>query len=185
MARSDMETPDFLGSNPHKDIQTVTPEGNHLRQMIDGVQVRRAPVIEDERGELCEVFRESWGVHPLPLVYVYYIGIRPRKIKGWVVHKKQDDRLFVARGVIRFGLYDDRRDSKTYKLLNVFTVSERNRGLVVIPRGVYHGIQNIGETEASLVNMPTEPYNHADPDKYRLPLKNDLIPFAFEDVDGW
>lgn len=50
---------------------------------------------------------------------------------------------------------------------------------------MYHAIQNIGRDEAFFVNMPTEPYNHEDPDKYRLPLKNDLIPFAFEDDAGW
>jgi len=76
-------------------------------------------------------------------------------------------------------------DSPTYRLLNVLTISERHRALIVIPRGVYHAIQNIGERTATFINMPTAPYNHADPDKYRLPLKNDLIPFAFEDPPGW
>ena len=28
-------------------------------------------------------------------------------------------------------------------------------------------------------NLPSRPYRHADPDKYRLPLKNDVIPFDF------
>jgi dTDP-4-dehydrorhamnose 3,5-epimerase len=31
------------------------------------------------------------------------------------------------------------------------------------------------------MNLPTRPYNHEDPDKYRLPLKNDYIPFSFDD----
>jgi dTDP-4-dehydrorhamnose 3,5-epimerase len=97
----------------------------------------------------------------------------------------QDDRLFVSQGTIRFGLYDDRPESPTHKMLNIFTVSERNRALIVIPRRVYHGLQNVGNTEAVFINMPSRPYNHVDPDKYRLPLKNDLIPFAFDDDIGW
>ena len=56
---------------------------------------------------------------------------------------------------------------------------------MIIPRGVYHAVQNIGTTEALFVNMPTRPYNHGDPDKFRLPLKNDLIPFDFGDASGW
>ncbi len=106
-------------------------------------------------------------------------------MKGWIVHRKQDDRLFLSRGAVRFGLYDDRPDSPTRGLLSLFTISERNRARIVIPRGVYHALQNVGEGEAVFLNMPTEPYDHADPDKYRLPLKNDLIPFAFDDAAGW
>ena len=168
-----------------KDEQTVTADWQPVRRGIEGVVVKRLPPVEDERGEICEMYRPSWGLHPAPLVYAYQVMIRPKKIKGWQVHRKQDDRIFVGRGALRFALYDDRADAPTHRQLDVFTVSERNRALIVVPRGVYHAIQNVGETEAFFVNMPTEPYDHEDPDKYRLPLKNDLIPFAFEDEAGW
>ena len=67
----------------------------------------------------------------------------------------------------------------------MITFGEHHRGLLVIPAGVYHAAQNVGTVDAYLVNPPTRAYDHADPDKYRLPLKNDLIPFAFEDGLGW
>jgi dTDP-4-dehydrorhamnose 3,5-epimerase len=41
------------------------------------------------------------------------------------------------------------------------------------------------EVEAFFINMPTRAYDHADPDKYRVPVKNALIPFAFDDGPGW
>ena len=170
---------------PVKDEQSVTPDGHSLRQLIDGVVVRHQAPVEDERGEICEIYNPAWGVLDAPIVYVYQTSIRPGRAKGWVVHMDQDDRLFISRGTIRFGLYDDRPESTTYKMLNVFTISDRNRALIVIPRRVYHGLQNVGDTEAVFINMPTQPYNHANPDKYRLPLKNDLIPFAFDDDIGW
>jgi dTDP-4-dehydrorhamnose 3,5-epimerase-like enzyme len=75
--------------------------------------------------------------------------------------------------------------TSTYKLLNVFTFSDRNRAILIIPRGVYHAVQNIGQTEAIMINLPTCPYDHDDPGKYRLPIKNDLIPFDFDDSLGW
>ena len=59
-------------------------------------------------------------------------------------------------------------------------MSERNRGLVIIPKGVFHALKNIGGDDAYFINLPTRPYDHSDPDKYRLHLKNELIPFAFE-----
>ncbi len=169
---------------PVKDRQTVTPDGRRTGEVIDGVILRRLAPQEDERGELCEVFNPAWNVHPAPLVYVYQATVRPGHVKGWVVHRQQDDRLFISFGRVRIVLFDDRQESPTHRLLNIFTISERNRALIVIPQGVFHAVQNVGETEAVFINMPTRPYNHADPDKHRLPLKNDLIPFDFGDPPG-
>ena len=170
---------------PTKEAQTVTSSGVPVRRPIEGLVVRRQPPMEDERGEICEIYSPAWGVHQAPLVYVYQGTIRPGKVRGWGVHRQQDDRIFLSSGVARFGCYDDRPLSATHRQHDVFTLSERSRALVVIPRGVFHAIQNIGDTELVFISMPTAPYNHADPDKYRLPLKNDLIPFAFEDGPGW
>lgn len=169
---------------PVKDKQTVTADGDTIAREIDGVTMRRMRCIEDDRGEVVEIFRPAWGFHPDPLVYVYQASVRPKAIKGWIVHEKQDDRIFISRGTLRWALYDNRPESPTYELLNVFVSSERNRLLFVIPRGVYHAVQNIGQDEAVFVNMPTRAYDHADPDKFRLPVKNDLIPFDFTDTPG-
>lgn len=172
-------------SEPIKDRQTVTPDFNPVGQSIQGLVVRRLPPVEDERGEIVEVFRGSWGVSPDPLVYVYQISIRPGRIKGWVVHRLQEDRIFISRGVMRWAFFDDRAESPTHRLVNEFTFSERNRALFVIPRGVFHAVQNIGDTEAVFINMPTRAYDHANPDKFRLPIENDRIPFVFNDGRGW
>lgn len=103
-----------------------------------------------------------------------------------MVHRFQDDRLFFAHGVFRVALFDDRPESPTFRMLNVFVMSHRNRGTVIIPKGVFHALKNIGEDDAFFFNLPTRPYNHEDPDKFRLPLKNDLIPFDFGgDSGGW
>ena len=167
-----------------RDPQTVTPDGASVQPMIHGVAIRRLAPQEDERGELCEMYSPAWGVHPASLVYIYQATIRPGRVKGWVVHREQDDRLFLSMGRIRFVLFDDRPESITYRMLNAITVTERNRALLVIPRGVFHALQNVGETEAVYVNMPTRAYDHAHPDKYMLPLKNDLIPFDFNTPSG-
>ena len=170
---------------PVKDKQMVTAEGESVLARIHGLVIRRAVPIEDKRGEIVEMYRPAWGVHPDPLVYAYQISLRVGAIKGWVCHRRQEDRIFMSTGVVRWGLYDDRSDSPTHKMLNTFTFSERSRALMVIPRGVFHAVQNIGEVEAFFINMPSRAYDHADPDKYRLPLKNSLIPFAFDDGPGW
>jgi len=170
---------------PRKDPATITPDGKLLKPMIDGVVVRYQQPVEDRRGEVLEVYRPSWGVHEDPLVYVYQIRLRPGAIKGWVIHEHQDDRLFFVTGVLRWGLYDDRPGSPTRGLVNDLVFSERAAALLVIPRGVYHAVRNIGTTDAIFINMPTRAYEHGTPDKLRLPLKTPLIPFDFDDGPGW
>jgi dTDP-4-dehydrorhamnose 3,5-epimerase len=170
---------------PEKDQQTVTPEGKKLSSIIAGVKIRKLVTMEDKRGELTEVYRPSWGMHEDPLVYVYQVVARPGTIRGWVVHEHQDDRIFCSSGVFRWALFDNRSDSPTYKLLNDFTFGERNPVIFTIPKGVFHAVKNIGTKDGVFLNMPTIPYNHQNPDKYRLPIKNDLIPFDFEDGPGW
>jgi len=168
-----------------KDRQTVSPNGEPLTPLIDGVQVRYAFTHADERGSTTELYNPSWGVMFEPLVYAYEFTIRPGVAKGWIVHKLQTDRIFLLRGAVRIVLYDDRPESRTYQMINQLTLTEQNRGLVTYPAGLYHAVQNVGATEALLLNMPTRPYNHEDPDKYRVPLNNDYIPFKFEGVRGW
>jgi dTDP-4-dehydrorhamnose 3,5-epimerase len=160
-----------------KDAASVTAEGELVQDSIAGVRVRRAPTHADERGTLCEIFDLRWDFGDDPLVYVYHVTIRPGRIKGWVVHRTQNDRLFAYAGVLKIVLYDARTDSETCGHVNVFHFGEHDRGLLSIPAGVYHAVQNVGDREAAFVNLPSQPYRHDDPDKYRLPIDNDVIPY--------
>ena len=160
-----------------KDAASVTAEGASLQEPIDGVQLRRPPTHADERGTITEIYDLRWEFTDDPLVYVYHVTILPGQVKGWVVHLKQNDRLFAYGGVLRIVLYDGRTDSPTCGLVNVFHLGEHDRALVSIPAGVYHAVQNVGDREASFINLPSQPYQHDDPDKYRLPLDNDVIPY--------
>lgn len=165
---------------PQKETQTVTPAGASVAPLIDGVKVRSAVTIPDERGTICEIYSPAWDLTDAPLVYAYQITIRPGRLKSWAKHLEQDDRLFISLGAVRIVLYDDRAKSPTHKMVNVLFMSELNRGIVLIPRGVYHAVENVGQTDVLMVNLPTKAYDHANPDKYRLPTNNDLIPYRFE-----
>lgn len=162
-----------------KDRQTVDAEWRSVAERIEGVVVKRLTTLPDHRGTVCEIYRPEWGIHPDPLVFVYQITIRPGRIKGWQMHKKQDDRLFISSGTVQVVLYDDREDSPTQGEVNELFFGEENRALFVIPAGVYHAIRNVDVKDAVLVNVPTRPYDYEDPDKYRLPLENDLIPHVW------
>ncbi|MFN8532884.1 MAG: dTDP-4-dehydrorhamnose 3,5-epimerase family protein [Dehalococcoidia bacterium] len=172
-------------NEPVKDVQTVHRDWRRLDEAIAGVEIKHLPSLEDDRGELVEIWRPDWGVLDAPVTSVHQVGIRPGKVKGWGMHAENDDRLFVSRGSVRFALFDYRPGSPTYRRLQVFTIGERNRAIVVVPHGVFHALENLGTDEAVVISMPTQLYIYEDPDKYRLPLKNDVIPFDFETGRGW
>jgi dTDP-4-dehydrorhamnose 3,5-epimerase len=163
-----------------KQIQTATPDGKLVLDLIEGVKLRNAPTIVEYDSEVCEIYNPAWGLTDLPVVYVYQSLVRPGRIKSWVYHKIQTDRLFLLSGHMRFVLYDRRPDSPSFGRVNDITLTERNRALLVIPPGIVHATQNVGTGDAIFINLPSEPYNHADPDRYNIPLDTQEIPFRFE-----
>lgn len=156
--------------------QTVTPEGESVQDLIDGVRIRRAVTHPDERGTLCEVYDPRWQFTDEPLVYVYQVTIHPGQVKGWVRHESQDDRLFFSYGTLRVGLYDAREGSPTEGMTNELYFDRHSRGLLRIPRGVWHALRNVGPDDAMFINCPTAPYLHEQPDKWLLPPDTPEIP---------
>ena len=172
-------------TNPKKDVQTVTADGRPVSKLIDGVVLQSSVTHLDDRGTLCEIYSPHRPPHPAPIVYVYQFTIRPGKIKGWHIHHLHDDRIFISRGEVRVVLYDNRPASPTFRLVNEIHRTEHDRTLMVIPAHVFHAHENIGATDALFISMPTRPYQHEDPDVYRLPIDTDQIPYKFEKRRGW
>jgi dTDP-4-dehydrorhamnose 3,5-epimerase len=151
--------------------------------MINGVQVKKLRVIPDERGRLMEILRNDDEFFQ-QFGQVYMTTTYPNVVKAWHCHKIQTDNVTVVKGMLKLVLYDPRDDSPTKGEVNEFFIGEHNPQLVQIPKGVYHGWMCISETEAIAVNIPTEAYNHNDPDEYRLhPHEND-IPYEWARKDG-
>jgi dTDP-4-dehydrorhamnose 3,5-epimerase len=70
-------------------------------------------------------------------------------------------------------------------MINELFFSELNRALVAVPPGVYHAVEAVGQIDSLLFNIPNQPYNYKDPDKYTVPLENDFIPYSFGLVKGF
>ncbi len=151
--------------------------------MIDGVQVKELKVIPDERGRLMEMLRSDDDIYS-QFGQVYMTTAYPGVVKAWHYHKVQDDHFVVVKGMIKLVLYDDREGSKTRGEVNEFFMGMHNPILVKIPRGIYHGFKSMGEEEAIVINVPTEPYNREDPDEYRIPADDESIPYDWSRKDG-
>lgn len=172
-------------ASPKRDQATVTSAGASLAKLPHGVSFRPTPTHVDERGILAEGLDPRWGWHKEPIVYSYVYTVRPGMTKGWAVHKEHEDRYFIVSGEARVVLYDERPDSPTKGLVAQVWMTEHQRGVMNIPAGIWHATQNVGATDVIMVNYPTKPYAHENPEKYRLPLDTDRIPFRFEGTRGW
>lgn len=151
--------------------------------MIDGVQVKDLKPIPDERGMLVELLRCD---EPLFKKFgqVYCTTAFPGVVKGWHFHKVQWDHFICVHGTVKLVLYDDREGSKTRGETNEFFLGIRNPKLVAIPPGVLHGFKGVGDHEAIMINVPTEPYKHAQPDEFRRPWDDPGIPYDWARKNG-
>lgn len=166
-----------------RDKQTVTPAGESLRPLPAGTVLRDLVTHADERGSVVELLDQRWGVDPAPMAFAYAFTIRPGAAKGWGMHREHEDRYTFLHGELEVVLYDGREDSPTAGLEARLVLSEHHRRLLVIPRGVWHAERNLGARDVLVVNFPTIPYDHASPDKYRLPLDTDQLPVRLG--PGW
>jgi dTDP-4-dehydrorhamnose 3,5-epimerase len=175
---------DELTQVAQRDRPTIDRAGRGLGEGIDGVALVRLAPLADHRGSLTPFLdaRDPFWIEPV--VYAYEIMIRPGRIKGWGMHERQIDRYLVADGNVRVVLYDGRPDRASHGRIAQFFFTAASPGLLAIPPGVWHADQNWGEKDAHIVNFPTHPYDHANPDKYRIDPHSDVIPFDWELRDG-
>ena len=150
---------------------------------IEGVQVKPLKVIPDERGRLFEMLRSDEPIFKR-FGQVYCTSVEHGVVKGWHLHKKQIDNFVCVSGMIKLVVYDGRPASPTKGEVNEFFIGTHNPLLVQIPAGLHHGFKGLTAPEAIVINIPTEPYHHDQPDEFKTdPHQND-IPYDWSRKDA-
>ena len=151
--------------------------------MIEGVRTKPLRVFPDERGWLMEILRCDDEIFA-QFGQVYVTAAYPGVVKAWHMHEKQTDHFCVLNGMAKIVLFDDREDSATRGEVNEFFLGEHNRCVLRIPNLVYHGFKCVSDTQALVLNCPTECYNVAEPDEIRRPAHDPSIPYDWSRKDG-
>jgi dTDP-4-dehydrorhamnose 3,5-epimerase len=155
-----------------------------MKPLIQDVRVKPLKALPDERGRLFEILRRDEEIFS-KFGQAYITTTYPGVVKAWHYHRLQDDYFTCVRGMIKLVIYDDREGSPTRGLLNEFFVGEHALQLVVVPHLTWHGWKCISLDEAMILNLVTEPYDHAAPDEHRLPPHdNGVIPYDWQRKDG-
>ncbi len=185
MALTDAPEPKFEEKEGYidgtsKDSQSITADWMPLQQSIDGVKLREVKnVLKNRGGLLTEVFRRDWLLDEGTVDQVFQNILNPGQISGWHVHARTTDRIFVNIGVMKIVLYDARTDSPTFERVNEFMLGDIRPGLLIVPPGVWHAVQNIANQPSALLNLVDCAYQYDDPDHWRLPLDTPKIPYRF------
>lgn len=148
--------------------------------MIDGLNVIKLNVHEDDRGYLIEVARHADDPEPHGVVHkfgqVYLVGNQVRgRVRAFHKHDELWDWFFISHGSAKFVFKDDRKDSSTYGEIQTVIASDKSPKLIVVPPGVYHGWMSL-EDDTQMVSTASHCYNREKPDEYRIP------PDSFGDV---
>lgn len=147
------------------------------RRKIDGVELVRLDVSEDDRGFLYEVVHDN--DHFVPKIgQVYVVGDPSRgTIRAFHKHEMLHDWFCLLSGSAKFAFVDDRPESPTYRETDVVVTSGRRPTLIVVPPGVYHGWMSL-EDHVVLLSVASHVYDRVSPDETRVP------PRAFEELFG-
>jgi dTDP-4-dehydrorhamnose 3,5-epimerase len=176
-----------LTSNNPSDLTWIGPDYRAhahtqtygARPHIEGITVTDLPVFSDEGGDFCEVTRfNPDGTLSLAPDYrpaqISYSLMEPGQIKAFHLHRCQDDLWFVPPAHrLLVGLLDVREGSPTYRCQLRLVLGVGKGRLLLIPRGVAHGVANLSNSRASIIYFTNAAFDPDAPDEHRLP--HDLL----------
>lgn len=139
---------------------------------VRDVIIRPLNRYNDSRGWLTELFRcDDLPPEFLP-VMAYISSTRPGITRGPHEHVDQAD-LFCFLGPSNFKLrmWDNRSDSPTYRKVTTLVAGDDAPQVVIVPKGVVHAYQNIGDKDGIVINCPNRLYRgeqrHEEVDEIR------------------
>ncbi len=109
---------------------------------------------------------------------VYFSEIHPYAVKAWKMHTKQSQRLVVPYGLIKVVLYDTRKQSTTYGLIQEVILGREQYKLLCIPPKIWYGFNNLGENMALICNCTD--IAHDPTESLQKPKDDPEIPYKWD-----
>lgn len=172
-------------------MNLITLENKDNVKLIKDVVLHPYKINSDKSGVLVETLKTTWndiygsGREFFQQYYSETPSGEARDEDVWHYHPTiQDDRFSVVKGEIVVAIADNREDSETKGLLNLFYINAReNPYMVLIPRKTLHGFMVVSKESAILINFPTGLYNPQE--EGRIPYSQENIKTGDGDIFNW
>lgn len=142
---------------------------------IEGVLLTPLKIIELPAGNVLHVLKNHEASFN-GFGEAYFSTVNYNSPKGWKRHRKMILNVVVPVGAIKFVLFDDRVESKTYHQLQEVELSKSNYQRLTVPPGVWMAFKGVSEGVNMLLNIGNILHDPAEADN--LPLENDIIPYT-------
>jgi dTDP-4-dehydrorhamnose 3,5-epimerase len=152
--------------------------------LIEGVRIAPLQVYPDDRGFFTELARLGKGLAAEMLpddvrkIQVSLTLTYPGTIKAIHYHAEQTDLWAPISGMVQVFLYDLRRRSATFGVINTIFTGRFQPWEILIPPGIGHGYKALGVEPIQLVYFTDRHYNPAD--ELRLPYDHPDIAYDWE-----
>ena len=138
--------------------QALTAESFRQGDIKD-VVVRDLRKFNDRRGWLTELFRHDQLDAEFFPVMAYISSTNPKVARGPHEHDDQADLFcFIGPSNFKLRMWDNRPDSPTFGNVMTLIVGADDPKAVVVPKGVVHAYQNVGDVEGIVINCPNRLY---------------------------
>ena len=108
--------------------------------MIDGVKIIKLTTHSDERGFFREIFHFPEYFNGIPVGQLSHSLVNEGVVKAWHGHVCQSQWNYVVSGQVKVALYDNRKESSTYRETMEFVAGDRVEPIAYFfPPGVLHG----------------------------------------------
>ena len=126
---------------------------------IKGVVVCKLTKSHDPRGWLAEIFRKDDLEEEFFPVMAYISASNPGVTRGPHEHLEQADLFcFIGPSNFKLRMWDNRKESETFGCVTTLIVGQDNPASVIVPAGVVHAYQNVGDVEGIVINCPNRLY---------------------------
>ncbi|MEK7572816.1 MAG: dTDP-4-dehydrorhamnose 3,5-epimerase family protein [Patescibacteria group bacterium] len=172
-------------------MELITLKNKDKVTLIDDIIIHPLKVNRDESGVLVETLRKDWkDIYGLGREFsMQYYSITDsgvaRDENVWHYHPTvQEDRFLVAFGEIVTAVADNRYDSSTNGLLNLFYMqADQEPYILLIPKNTLHGFMVVSRAPAVLLNFPTSLYNPKEEE--RIPYSEALVKLPNGPLFNW
>lgn len=150
--------------------------------MINGVIIKKPITHSDERGFFREIFRFTEEFKNIKAGQLSHSLVKDGVVKAWHGHKEQSQWNYVVSGKIKVALYDNRKNSSTYKEMIEFFVGDGEEvKAYYFPAGVLHGYKCL-EGPMHIIYITSGVYDLSD--EVRVPDDNSYIEYNWSNEES-